>query len=162
LTALSKEELGLACWSEFDADLTLFTVPTERVKLKGSTKLTKKLVYKVPLVPLAQRIVHGLRRDGERLFPGLKADKIAAKLVKLGAPKDFKLHVFRHSVATWLQNSGRSEWEVGLVLNHSGSGSVTSIYSHGLPLDLKREMLAQWAQHIERLVAGAEGVARLR
>ncbi len=78
------------------------------------------------------------------------------------APRDFKLHTFRHTIATYLENSGRSEWERGLVLNHSGSGTVTGGYSHGYPLDLKRALLTEWAKHVERVVSPAEGVAQLR
>jgi len=160
LLGLRRNELALARWDEFAHDLTLFTVPTERIKLKASAKVAKRPVYKVPLPPLAQRIL-GLRRDGELVFPGLDADKLKAKLTKLGAPQDFKLHTFRHSTATWLQNQGRSEWEVGLVLNHSGSGSVTGGYSHGYPIERKLDLLKDWADHVEGLTTAA-GVSRLR
>jgi hypothetical protein len=97
LTALRREELALAQWSEFDSELTLFTVPTARVKLKASAKLDKKPVYKVPLPPLAQRILKGLRGDGAMVFPGLDANRLKEKLVAEGAPEDFLLHTFRHT-----------------------------------------------------------------
>jgi hypothetical protein len=58
-----------------------------------------------------------------------------------------------------LQNEGHSEWEIGLVLNHSGSG-VTADYSHGYPLELKRTLLEKRADHVEGLV-GRKGVAFL-
>jgi hypothetical protein len=58
-------------------------------------------------------------------------------------------------------NAGHSEWEVGLVLNHAGSGSVTAGYSHGYPLELKRQLLSKWADHVERLVQ-PQGAALLR
>jgi hypothetical protein len=60
-----------------------------------------------------------------------------------------------------LQTKGYSEWERALVLNHSGSGSVTAGYSHGYPLDLKRKLLTEWAEHVEQLVQ-PEGVTLLR
>ena len=165
LLALRRDELALARWTEFDSrdEPTLFTVPTERVKMKAETKAKKKPAYRVPLPLLAQRIIRGLRRDGEEaVFPGLGAEGLKAKLVPLRAPRDFKLHTFRHTIATYLENSGRSEWERGLVLNHSGSGTVTGGYSHGYPLDLKRALLTEWAKHVERVVSPAEGVAQLR
>ena len=160
LTALRREELAEAKWREFDnADApTIFTVPTERVKLSAEAKRRKKPVYIVPLAPLAQRILKGLKRDGERVFPGLDAEGLKAKLLALnvGVPKDFKLHVARHTVATYFQTKGRSEWERGLILNHSASGSVTGGYSHGYPVELKRQLLEEWAAYIER-VTTAEG-----
>jgi integrase len=165
LLALRRDELAEARWSEFDSpqEPTLFTVPTERVKMKASAKLTKKPVYRVPLPSLAQRIVRGLRGNGELVFPNLDVRTLKPKLVKLDAPEDFKLHIFRHTVATYFQNAGRSEWERGLVLNHaSGGGTVTGGYSHGYPLELKRTLLTEWAEHVERLVSPGKGIARLR
>ena len=165
LTALRRDELAEAKWSEFDsADApTVFTVPTERVKLRAEAKRRKKPVYIVPLAPLAQRILKGLTRDGERVFPGLDAEGLKAKLLALdaGVPKDFKLHIARHTVATYFQNEGRSEWERGLILNHSASGSVTGGYSHGYPVELKRAAVGGMGRHIER-VTTPERVTRLR
>jgi hypothetical protein len=80
------------------------------------------------------------------------------ELVKHGAPVDFYAHAMRHTVATWLQSKGHSEWEIGLVLNHAGSG-VTAGYSHSYPLDRKRELLGKWSDHVERLVRGGEGLS---
>jgi integrase len=161
LLALRREELAQAKWSEFDgtATPTLLTVPFERTKGKQTRK---SRAYLVPLPPLAQRIVQGLPRQiSESLFPRIDFQRLKAALVTAGAPKDFKLHVARHTVATWLQNQNRSEWEIGLVLNHASAG-VTAGYSHGYPLDLKREMLEQWAKYVESLVQPASGVSVLR
>ena len=58
-----------------------------------------------------------------------------------------------------VQNEGHSDWDIGLVLNHSGSG-VTAGYSHGYPLELKRTLLEKWADHVEDLV-GRKGAALL-
>jgi integrase len=164
LLALRRDELAEARWSEFDnpTEPTLFVVPSERVKMKALTKIKKHPTYKVPLPPLAVRILKGLRREGELLFPGLDVRKLTPKLVKLGAPKDFKLHVFRHTIATRLQTEGKSEWEIGLVLNHASGGTVTGGYSHGYPIELKRTLLTEWASHVERLVSPGKGIARLR
>ena len=188
LLGLRREELALARWSEFefnkDGEPVLFTVPSARVKMKAARKLEKHPVYRVPLPPLAQRIISGLPKyiprrpilklpsqakqtkglpkPDDLLFPDFNANRLKAALVKHGAPENFILHTFRHTVATWLENKGRSEWERGLVLNHSGGGGVTGGYSHGYALDLKRTMLTEWAAHIEALVQPAEGVTLLR
>jgi hypothetical protein len=77
---------------------------------------------------------------------------LAAQLIELGAPDDFAYHTLRHTVTTFLQNDGVDEWSRGLILNHAGSGSVTSDYSHGYPLQRKRELLESWASHVEQLV----------
>ena len=152
----------------------LWTTPHELTKSKKSSK--KKREYKTPLPPLAARILKGLARsdsDTDALvFPGLPmrttpadgqvfiGNPLKHKLVDRGAPADFAFHTWRHTLATFLENAGHSEWERGLVLNHSGSG-VTAGYSHGHPLDLKRALLVKWAEHVERLVQ-PEGAALLR
>jgi len=45
--------------------------------------------------------------------------KLLAKLLER-APADLAYHAWRHTVATWLEDEGASEWERGLVLNHAG------------------------------------------
>jgi hypothetical protein len=66
----------------------------------------------------------------------------------------------RHTIATFLQEKKHSEWERGLVLNHSTSG-VTAGYSHGASTDLKRDLLDKWAKHVEGL-GSPTGAALLR
>ena len=72
LLATRRDELAEAKWAEFDNPdrPTIFTVPTERVKMKAETKRLKRPVYIVPLPPLAQRILKGFKRDGDIVFPG--------------------------------------------------------------------------------------------
>jgi integrase len=76
------------------------------------------------------------------VFKRIDFQRLKAALVAAGAPHDFQLHVARHTVATWLQNAGRTEYDRALVLNHASSG-VTAGYSHGYPLDRKRELLSE-------------------
>jgi len=152
---------------------TLWTTTAEAVKVRKSAR--KKRVYLTPLPQLAQRIVKSLLkdRDNARLFAQLSVyttkagrlnfdgKELAAQLIELGAPADFAYHTMRHTVTTFLQNDGVDEWSRGLILNHAGSGSVTGDYSHGYPLQRKRELLERWASHVEQLVQ-PEGVTLLR
>lgn len=170
LLAPRKTALAHARWSHLDdpENPTLWTTPHELTKSKKTAN--KKRTYLTPLPPLAQRILKGLppREDAPTLlFPGRKKGEpldpgtpLSRKLGRLGAPEDFNYHAMRHTVATWLENNGHSPFEIGLVLNHSGSG-VTAGYSHGYPLELKRTLLNKWADHVEGLLT-AEGVSLLR
>jgi integrase len=171
LLAPRKTALAYMRYSDLDdADNpTLWTTPFELTKSRKSLSADKrrKRKYLTPLPPLAAHIIKGLeRQEGSDLvfadLPGLyvstatngknfSGTKLLRKLVRHGAPKDFYPHGVRHTVATWLENQGASEWERGLVLNHSGA-SVTAGYSHGHPRDLKRELLGKWAAHVEGLV----------
>lgn len=165
-----KTALAHARWSHLDdpENPTHWTTPHELTKTKKSVE--KERTYRTPLPPLAQRILKELpkREDAPTLlFPGRKKGEpldpgstLTKKLSNLGAPEDFNFHAIRHTVATWLENKGHSEYERGLILNHSASG-VTAGYSHGYSLDLKLQLLTKWADHVERLIA-TEGVSLLR
>lgn len=173
LLAPRKTALALLRRSHLDdADNpTIWTTPFELTKSRKTSR--KKRVYLTPLPPLAQRIVKGLTKNGDSLFPGLSVHEtkggrptfygvpLQRKMVEHGAPAHFEFHAWRHTIATWLENQGHSEWERGLALNHSGSGSVTADYSHGYPLELKRTLLMKWAEHVEQLVQ-PKGAALLR
>jgi len=178
LILLAPRKTALASMRRRDlddpADPTLWTTPSDQIKRKKST--SKARVYLTPLPPLAQRILKSQsKRDDncENIFPNLPVHmtkagrgqfhgrKLVRSLVDHGAPKDLQFHAWRHTIATWLENQGYSEWERGLALNHSDGGSVTAGYSHGYPLDLKRTILTKWAEHVEKIVA-ADGVAVLR
>jgi hypothetical protein len=54
---------------------------------------------------------------------------------------------------TFFQNKERSEFERGLLLNHSDGGGVTGGYSHGYPVELKRELLSEWASQLRSLLS---------
>ena len=164
LLAPRKTALAKATWAQLDdvKEPTVWTTPFELTKSRKTT--ARKRVYLTPLPPLAQEVVKALPRGQDTasfLFPGRNARSslsptgpLTKKLVAAGAPKDFGYHAVRHTVATWLQNHNRSEYEVGLVLNHSSS-SVTAGYSHGYPLDLKKALLTEWADHVGQLVKKA-------
>jgi integrase len=169
LLAPRKTALALCRHSDLQLgdDTPTWTTPHELTKAKKSTTKKKKRTYVTPLPPLAQRIFKGLpKRHATLVFPGLRirhsiADRptmyghaIRRQLIKYGAPKNFNFHAMRHTLATWLEEEQYSEWERGLVLNHSRSGSVTADYSHGHAgsLKIKLEMLTKWAKHVEALV----------
>jgi integrase len=176
LILLAPRKSALAAMRRSDLDSldnpTLWTTPHELVKAKKTA--SRKRVYLTPLPPLAQRLIKGLLKgDDDRVFPtlavytiggeqqGFHSARLVRKVVALGAPKDFAFHAWRHTVATWLENEGASEWERALVLNHAGGMSVTAGYSHGFAGKLKLELLTKWSDHVERLVQ-PEGVAVLR
>jgi integrase len=164
LLAPRKTALVAMRWEDIEngKDFPIWKTPHEFTKSRKTSNPSK--CYFTPLPPLAQHILEGLPHSDQRVFPSLLISQTPAgqswfdggaltkRLIKNGAPKDFSYHACRHTLATWLQNEGHSEWERGLVLNHSGTGSVTAGYSHGYPLKLKLELLEKWADHVERLV----------
>jgi integrase len=168
LLAPRKRELAWMTWSYLDdaENPKLWETPFELTKSRKNAR--KKRKYFTPLPPLAQRILKGLPKGGpeDRVFPAIRVniDKGGNKvvhdeglkdaLVARGAPRDFMPHAWRHTVATFL-GKRHTEWEVGLVLNHSGS-SVTAGYMHGTPGEWKLQLLEEWAAHVEALVQPAD------
>ena len=173
LLAPRKTALAAMAGTDLDSatDPSLWTTPFELTKSRKTSN--KKRVYLVPLSPLCQRLFKGVAKDG-RVFASLpihttRAGRptfygvdLKARLVAHGAPADFQFHAWRHTIATWFEDRGMDEWETGLLLNHSGSGSVTAGYRHGYPLELKRKLLTEWSEHIEQLVQPEEGATMLR
>ena len=168
LTGLRKNELAGARWSEFSEaeGKIILTVPFARTK---SRKTAKARTYKVPLSPLAVRVLRTLpKRHDELVFPGGRGEVpldahtyLSKQVIKAGAPEGFGYHRFRHSVASWLREQGHDDFEIGLCLNHSAGGGVTANYIHSIALRRKAELLTDWADHIEGLVS-PQGVALLR
>jgi integrase len=116
----------------------------------------------VSSAPLAQSIVKNLLPPGadDLLFPSLAPRRrdegkrefngrpLLRKLIASGV-RDLGLHAWRHTVASWLKKEGgHSVWEIGEVLNHSLSGSVTSGYIHTSSPALKLKLLREWADHV--------------
>ncbi len=159
LLGVRKSELAGMRRSEFDDPdkPTLWTVPHERTKTRKSQK--EERVYLVPLPKLAQRLIKGLPRlDDDLVFPGRDSGKplvpetaLKAKVREKSKVADWTYHACRDTISTWLQDQGHSKYERGLRLNHAESG-VTADYSHGYPVELKRELLEKWADHVAQEV----------
>ncbi len=159
LLGVRKSELAGMRRSEFhDPDKpALWTVPHERTKTRKSQK--EERVYLVPLPKLAQRIIKALPRlDDDLVFPGREAAKplvpgtaLKAKVCENSGVADWTYHACRDTISTWLQDQGHSKYERGLIFNHAESG-VTADYSHGYSVDLKRQLLDKWADHVARTV----------
>ena len=123
-------------------------------------------MYVIPLSPLARRVLAPLLAgDADLLFPSRIKDGAPAsigtqfqrKVRAASGVADWFPHAHRDTITTWLQGKGYDLYDRGLVLNHSGSGTVTGGYSHGFSLDRTRALLDEWADHVSGVVA-AKGV----
>jgi integrase len=184
LLASRKTALAAMKWCDLDNrdDPKVWVTPFEftksKKKQKKRTQSGKKRVYVTPLPALAQRILKGLPKGNSpeaRVFPTLTLIKSKAgryefnhwyllhRMLDKGSPHIIP-HACRHTCATWLESKDHSEFEVGLVLNHSSS-SITGDYKHGntrgFVSKLKLDLLSEWATHVESLIT-PQGVALLR
>ena len=129
-----------------------------------------------PLPRLARNIIKGLPQDDAdgRLFATLPvhvtkggsrtfySNDLKHKLVEAGAPKDFAFKTWRHTSLDI--PAKRRALRMGMRIGSEPFRIrlVTAGYSHGYPLELKRKLLEEWADHVEAIVTGSAGVKLVR
>jgi integrase len=137
LTGQRRGEVAGMRWSEIGGEV--WTIPAERAK--------NGLAHRVPLVGEAARILRGLSREVDRVFPNRCAFERVAGI-------DFRVHDLRRTVGTGLAQLGIDRTTIKKVLNHSERGDVTAIYDrHGYDNE-KRDALTRWDRRIERILSG--------
>jgi integrase len=172
LLAPRKTALAFAKWGDLDLAAEIWTTPAELVKQRKTIKRPR--TYRTPLPAMAMSEIKKLPRGlpHVRVFRGMdgltynrKSDRplfdtasLLRHLKAAHAPDDIRLHGFRHTIATWLEDQGHDEWERGLILNHKGSG-VTAGYGRGYAMDRKRTLLEKWADHVAAVVSQQKEVA---
>jgi integrase len=136
-------EVAGMVWTEVDLDAGVWTIPAERAK--------NGLAHRVPLVGEAVRILRGLLREGERVFPhGLRGPFERAREA---AGVDFRAHDLRRTVGTGLAELEVDRTTIKKVLNHSERGDVTAIYDRHRYDNEKRDALTRWDRRIEHILA---------
>jgi integrase len=152
LLAPRKTALAQMRWCDLNSEMTVWTTPPRWVKQSKKREIERKRTYVTPLPLLAQRVLKGLPKTDDRVFPGFEPKVyVIRKFVLAGGPEgDF--HCWRHTVATWFQEEGYSEEDCGLVLNHAPARTSTSGYRHSSAISRKRQLLNTWAKHVHRIV----------
>ena len=136
-----------ARFEEFSGDL--WTVPAERMKGQEG----KVRDFRVPLSPQAQAIVDRRRAlEGEWLFTGHKGrplcDSSMSKFLRDNGVEG-KPHGFRTSFRTWVQDNETASWEVAeTILAHSIGDKTERAYARSDLLDLRRSVMAKWADYV--------------
>ncbi len=155
----------------------VWTIPKTRTK--------NKRVHRVPLSPLAVRIIKDARErapDSPFLFPSPPADKLTKRAMtreatgkgaidahaaaralarsrKLIDVEEFTLHDLRRTAATRMAEIGIDDRTISRVLNHTvkGEHAITGGTYVQYPYDKeKREALNAWAARLERIIAGQD------
>ncbi len=112
----------------------------------------------LPLPPFLMAMIKALPRVSDWVFPGAKLgdhfkriDKVWTRVRdKAGLGKDVTLHCLRHTVGSWLAQSGVPLRVVGDVLNHVDYKS-TLVYAHYAHQNLK-DALGDHAARLEKLI----------
>lgn len=167
LTFTRTGELTGAQWKEIDLDRAEWLIPAERMKMK-----------RPHLVPLSSQAVAVFREaaklSGDRVhvFPNRNDPSqpasnaiILRALGRMGYTGKMTGHGFRSAASTML-NEHKSKWgihrdTIELQLAHVEKNASRAAYNFAEYLDERRAMMQQWADHLDKLKAGAE-VMKLR
>lgn len=159
-------ELRLAMWPEFNLDMAVWEIPSERTKMRRS--------HKVPLSTQSLTLLRELqmhkRGSAGLLFPSsTDADKpisentMNAALRRLGyTPDKATAHGFRASASTILNESKLwSSDSIERQLAHVEENDVRRAYARGEYWDERVKMMQWWGDFVTELIAGRSSLASI-
>ena len=175
LTAVRKMEAFAAEWTEFDADLSLWTIPAERMKAK--------VEHVVPLAPQAREVLlvaravqAALRRPSRFVFPshergvgcihGASLNKIMDRaLAKGGMEKRHTPHGWRGTFST-IYNETDTDFSVQRLvatsIAHTTKSAVGKRYDESRHLAPRRALMRDWADKLLAESASAWSLVGLK
>jgi integrase len=157
LTFVRTGELREATWEEFDLDKAEWRIPAERMKMKAP--------HVVPLSRQSIEVLEKLRElngNYPLLFPGVRPAVAMSKntvlfaLYRMGYRGRMTGHGFRGVASTILNEMGFDEDVVERQLAHTERNKVRAAYHRAEYLTERRAMMQIWADHLDKLKAGAE------
>lgn len=146
LTAVRSGEVRGAKWPELNDELTLWTIPAERMKAG--------VAHTVPLSPQAAEIfaqARTLRIKGcDLIFPGANADTALSDMALLELVRGMSLpatvHGFRSSFRDWAAEETDVAREIAeAALAHTLENKVEAAYRRTDFLAKRRELMKAWA-----------------
>jgi integrase len=148
LTAARSTEVREATWREIDPDGALWEIPAERMKAERP--------HKVPLVPAAIELLHGLYREGDDddgfLFigpqPGKPLSEAALRAVMRRMGRTEVPHGFRSGFSDWAhERTAHSNHAIELSLAHAVGSEVERSYRRSTLFEKRRKLMEQWAAY---------------
>ncbi|MFD1009076.1 tyrosine-type recombinase/integrase [Oceanisphaera ostreae] len=158
LTAVRPGELRYAIWGEFDLKTATWHIPAERMKMRRP--------HTVPLPSQAVEILRQLKEinpsgllfslDGTR---PISENTMNMALKRIGYTGKQTGHGFRHLLSTELnERSYNSDW-IETQLAHVGEDKIRAVYNAAEYIEQRQQMMQEWADSIDALMAGANVVA---
>ncbi|MDP3799212.1 MAG: integrase arm-type DNA-binding domain-containing protein [Polaromonas sp.] len=148
LTAARSGEVRGACWSEFDAGYTSWTIPGERMKAGRE--------HRVPLPARATALlkeVHAARTGhGPLVFPSAKnaplSDMTFTQLMRReGLP--YTMHGFRASFRTWgMEATDYPDEMLEFALAHVVGDQTVRAYARSDMVAKRRKLMQDWADYL--------------
>ena len=158
-TFTRKVELLHAKWEEFDLDAAEWRIPAERMKMNTE--------HLVPLPQQALDIMDKLKvmsGHSRYVFPGRNPDKPMSNntmlfaLYRLGYKGKMTGHGFRAVASTALNEMGFRSDVIERQLAHCERNEVRGAYNRAEYLKERIDMMQQWADYLDKLMAGAKVV----
>jgi len=157
VTAQRRAEVASAAWSDIDLGSGWWTIPGAKAK--------NKLPHRVPLSPLAKRLLKKAKEyaeDSDFVLPNrsgyapIRPDAIskAVRRNEMAFGIDhFAPHDLRRTAASQMASAGTLRLTIGKILNHVESG-VTATYDRHSYDPEKRKALNAWGRKLESTVGG--------
>jgi integrase len=158
-------------WAWVDLDEAMLTIPAQSMKQRKAQKINGR-PHLVPLAPQAVKILKELQPltgHGRYVFPSLLTGErpmsdntVNTALRRMGySREEMTAHGFRAMARTVLGEHLDADAEVvEAQLAHGKSGSLGMAYDRATYMKQRREMMAQWANYLDKLRAG--NVVKLR
>lgn len=151
-------ELRRAEWNEIDLETAEWRIPAAKMK--------SRVMHIVPLAQQALSLFNELKPltgKGRWVFPGVRTNgepmsenTVNAALRRMGYDRTMiTAHGFRGMASTMLHECGWPSDVIERQLAHTERNAVKAAYNHAEHLRARRSMMQAWADHLDRLRAGA-------
>ena len=157
-------------WAEVDLEAAMWTIPAVKMKRDQHGKANGRPHF-VPLAPQAVEILrelHPLTGHGQYVFPSLltgerpmSENTIRAALRRMGyTNEEMTAHGFRAMARTLMieRLPGIAADVIEAQLAHGKSGPLGTAYDRAEYMEQRRQMMATWADYLDRLREGAQVV----
>ena len=163
LTFVRTGELRCATWDEFDLENAMWTIPSERMKIKDVGD------HLVPLAPQAIKLLRELKaltgtsnKEPRLLFPNERrnAEVMTATTINRALERmkfngkgtiGFSGHGFRGTASTLLHELGYPPEIIELQLAHQERNAVKFAYNKATHIAKRVAMMREWADYIDSL-----------
>lgn len=172
LTFQRPGEIRQMEWAELDFDKALWTIPAEKMKRTKQAKLSGRPHY-VPLSPQAIASLERLKPltgHHKYVFPSLLGEgrcmsenTVNTALRRMGYDNEtMTAHGFRAMARTLIvENLNINPEVIEAQLAHGKSGPLGMAYDRAQYMAQRRDMMAKWADYLDKLRAGGD-VVQLR
>ena len=161
--AVRSGEFRKAEWTEFDFEAALWTIPALHRKLKKEFKADPTRFHLVPLSKQSIVILKRLKKltgQGLHVFPSIRGDgrpmsenTINYALERMGYKGEMVGHGFRTIFSTLLNEQGYNPDAIERQLAHQEPNQVRAAYNRAKYIDIRTEMLQDWADYLDELRA---------